>query len=327
METIIKESLNVKEHKPIDLGNINTYPLQSRGSKVNLDRVSKVYEEGSSFNTFLDSLPDILAGTAFRDVITGMARAHNRGRGIILAMGAHMVKCGLSPLINDLIHRKLVTGLAMNGAGVIHDVEFAVAGKTSEDVAEQLRDGSFGMARETAEIINEAVVRGYREGSGFGNSVGKTLSDMQPDHGDKSILVSAYTNGIPLTVHVAIGTDIVHMHAGADGASIGGASHLDFRIFCSMVKELDDGGVFINAGSAVILPEVFMKAVSVVRNLGNPLRNFTTVNLDFIRHYRPMENVVRRPVQDGGKGYHITGHHELLFPLLVAGYKEFLRRQ
>jgi hypothetical protein len=238
-------------------------------------------------------------------------------------MGAHPVKVGLNPVILDLLNRRIIGGVAMNGAGIIHDAELAMAGGTSEDVAAEIGEGRFGMAEETGRFLNAAIKEGAGDGLGLGRSVGSMLVREGFPYNRFSILARAYELGIPVTVHVAVGTDTIHFHPSVDGASIGSTSHMDFRIFARLVSRLQ-GGVFINLGSAVILPEVFLKALSLVRNLGYEVNDFTTVNMDFIKHYRPMTNVVHRPTLEGGKGYNLVGHHEIMFPLLAAAVIEGL---
>ena len=240
-------------------------------------------------------------------------------------MGAHVIKVGLNPILIDLMERSIITGIALNGAGIIHDAEVAMAGRTSEEVGEVLGSGAFGAAKETGEELNNAINKGARENAGMGEAIGQYLLDQDFPYNHLSLLATARRLDIPLTVHVAIGTDIIHIHPSADGGAIGKTSHQDFKLFCSMVADLKDGA-YLNIGSAVMLPEVFLKAVTVSRNLGHEVTNLTTVNLDFIRHYRPTVNVVNRPTQDGGKGYHITGHHELMLPLLAAGLLDILAK-
>ncbi|MCI0525813.1 MAG: hypothetical protein L0Y75_11165, partial [Acidobacteria bacterium] len=267
----------------------------------------------------LDSLPRILAADTLRSIAAAIVEARSKNRAIIWGIGGHVIKTGLAPILIDLARRGFVTAIAMNGSGIIHDFEIAVAGWTSEDVDAALGSGAFGMAEETGRLINEAIKRGVVDDCGIGESIGGALVEMKPQYADHSILRAAYHSKIPVTVHVTIGTDIVHIHPQADGAAIGRASYRDFLLFASLVRELDGGGVYLNIGSAVTLPEVFLKAVTVVRNLGHPLADFTTANFDFIQHYRPMTNVVRRPVANGlGSGFQITGHHELMIPLLAA---------
>ena len=310
-------------HEPIDLSGIKAYPLSLRKSKVSVERFADVWRPGGRFSDFLKSLPDILASADLRLVIERVVDAVSSGRNVILGMGAHVIKVGLGPVVIDLMERGVITGVAMNGAGIIHDLEVALAGRTSEDVAAGIGDGHFGMAQETAEFVNRSVAAAERDSDGLGRSVGKTIAAAGPPWEGSSILAAGYRLGIPVTVHIAVGTDIVHMHPGFDAAAAGAASHRDFRVFAGLVSALE-GGVYLNLGSAVILPEVFLKAVTLVRNLGHPLKCFTTVNMDFIQHYRPMTNVVRRPTAGGGTGIHLTGHHEIMFPLMAAGILERL---
>jgi hypothetical protein len=307
------------ELKPIDLNRTSTYPLGSRESKVNVEHLARPPERISSFTDFLDALPDVLAARDLKSVIQAIKKARAADKPVIMAMGAHVIKVGLSPIIIRMAERKTLTGLAFNGAGIIHDFEMAFSGATSEDVAKVLGEGRFGMAEETGRYLNEAINAGTARGWGIGRSVGSFLNAEKPPHLDKSILAAADRLEIPATVHVAIGTDIIHMHRSASGAGTGEGTHIDFRLFASMIAGLHEGGVYINAGSAVLLPEVFLKAITLVRNCGEELKNFTTVNLDFIQHYRPNENVVKRPTRDGGRGYRLTGHHEILIPLLAFG--------
>ena len=307
--------------KEVDLSRLRRESLRSRKSKVSLRGFAAPVRKGMTFGEFLDGLPGYLAAGDFRAVAVAIARARRQNAPVLLGIGAHFIKVGLSPLLLQGLSEGLFTGVAMNGAGVIHDTELALAGKTSEDVAERLRDGSFGMAKETARFIHAAVADGVRDGLGYGAAVGRAIAGSRAPHRDRSLLAQAWKLRVPVTVHVCLGADIVHMHPEADGAASGEASLRDFRIFCGMVCRLQ-GGVYLNVGSAVILPEVFLKAVSVARNLGKPLSRITTVNMDFIRHYRPDVNVVSRPTRAGGKGYHLIGPHEILFPLLMAAVAE-----
>ena len=307
--------------EPLSFEGLKTYSLFERPSKVSLKRLGKPLRPGLSFREFLAALPRELAAKDLLEIASSMAKALREGRLVIWGFGAHVIKVGLSPLVIDLMERGLISALMMNGACMVHDAELALAGFTSEDVAQALQDGSFGAARETGALLNEAARLG-RE-MGLGKALGKLIAEGDFPHKDLSLFARAFALGVPVTVHVAIGTDIVHIHPEADGAAIGEATFYDFRLFCRLVSRLE-GGVFFLAGSAVILPEVFLKAVSVVRNLGYPLKNFTTVNFDFIRHYRPLTNVVHRPTLSGGRGYHITGHHEILLPLLAGALLEEL---
>ncbi len=308
---------------PIDLSRLRTVRLADRNSKVSVADFARPWEQGDPFSRFLESLPDILAARDLKEVADRIGTAQSEGRPVILAMGAHPIKVGLSPLIIRWMERGILSALAMNGAGIIHDAEVAMAGRTSEDVEAELEEGRFGMAEETAVVINRAAERSARESAGLGESVGRTVLEGGFPHSDLSLTAAGARLGIPVTVHVAIGTDIVHMHPSFRADYTGEASHKDFRIFCRVVSGLERG-VFLNLGSAVILPEVFLKALSLVRNLGYPVKRFTTVNMDFIRHYRPSVNVVQRPVRQGGKGFHLTGHHEIMFPLLCAAVAERL---
>ena len=309
--------------KPMDLSEVKTYSLSDRKSKVNANDFAKRWQKGSSYRIFLDSLPDILAGGQLKSVISAMVKAHRQKRTILFGMGAHVIKVGLNPIVIDLMERRVITGVAMNGAGIIHDVELAMIGQTSEDVAAALDDGSFGMARETCDFLSDAVKSIQENTTGLGEAVGRTIIKNKLPAMDKSILAAGARLGIPVTVHVAIGTDIIHMHPEFDPRKTGIATHHDFRLFASMVANLDKG-VYLNVGSAVILPEIFLKATTLSRNLGYALEEFTTVNLDFIKHYRPLTNVLARPTAKGGQGINLVGHHEILLPLIAAGIIEQL---
>lgn len=307
--------------KPIDTGKLKTHSISERKSKVSADDFGTPWKKGGSFKEFLDSFPDILAGTDVRTVISSMTEAFLKKKTILVGMGAHVIKVGLNPVIIDLMRRRIITAVAMNGAGIIHDSEIAMTGRTSEDVAASLGDGSFGMARETGEFLNKAVKRVEEESLGLGEAVGKEITENNLPFKDKSILAAGAMLGIPVTVHVAIGTDIIHMHPGFDARATGEATHRDFLTFASVVSTLNEG-VFLNIGSSVILPEVFLKATTLARNLGHNIDTFTAVNMDFIRQYRPMTNVVGRPTAKGGKGINLTGHHEIMLPLIAAGVIE-----
>jgi hypothetical protein len=281
----------------------------------------------SSFRQFLDSLPSILAAEDLRKAVSAISEAIRNEKTVILGMGAHPIKVGLNPVIISAIERGLLSGIAMNGAGIIHDVEIALAGQTSEDVAANLGGGLFGMAYESSEFIHRAVLKAYHErGEGLGRAVGEALLMERAPHANASLLAAAARCHLPVTVHVAVGTDIIHMHPEMNGAATGALSHFDFRLFCAMVATLDNG-VFINLGSAVVIPEVFLKAVSVARNLGHPLAGLTTINMDFLPQYRPQTNVVQRPVMDRGAGISLTGHHEIMFPLLIAAVLEEIEKE
>ncbi len=313
-----------KHYDPLDPRAVKTYPLASRPSKVRLQDGARPWQAGGSFKAYLDSLPNQLAARSLREVVSEMLVARRHGKPVIWAMGAHVIKVGLSPIVVDLLERGLVTAVALNGAGVVHDFELAFAGFTSEDVEAQLAEGEFGMAEETGRILNQAVTEGVRRGLGFGQAVGEHLLDLKPPYLSQSIVAACARLALPCTVHVALGTDIIHMHPTCDGACVGAATQRDFHLLAAIVADLEGGGVYLNVGSAVLLPEVFLKALTLARNLGHRVREFVTVNLDFIQHYRPTQNVVRRPVARGGKGYALTGHHELLVPLLAAALIEGL---
>lgn len=305
--------------QPLELDGLDTYPLASRKSKVGREQLGTAVSGEASFRAFWDGLPDILAASDLRELVRRMRLAREKERGLIWGLGAHVIKVGLSPLLVDLMDRGFVSGIALNGAGIIHDFELAMVGQTSEEVADGLGEGKFGMAEETGTLLNEAIRKGVENGLGLGEAIGVLLHEQDPPHKETSLLWNAYRHAIPVTVHVAVGTDIIHMHPQASGAAIGEASLHDFKLFAGVVKELNDGGVYLNVGSAVLLPEVFLKAVSVVRNLGHPLTDFSTANFDFIRHYRPRVNVVQRPITGSGRGFEFVGHHELMLPLLIQG--------
>jgi hypothetical protein len=316
--------MSAYEKQPLDFSRLKTVPLSARGGKVKSADFAIPYEKGAGLSGWLDSLPRILAGDAFRAVANAITQAREKQRAILWGMGGHVIKCGLAPVLIDLMRRGYATGFAMNGSAAIHDFEIALAGHTSEDVEEALPDGRFGAAEETGCEMNRAISGGAREGLGMGESLGRWLDLIAPArHAASSLLLAAYRNGTPVTVHVAVGTDTPHTHPAADPAAIGETTHRDFRLFATLVAGLDGGGVYLNAGSAVVMPEVFLKAVSAVRNLDHPLAGFTTANFDFLQHYRPRVNVVERPhAKSGGKGYAITGHHELMIPLLAAALIE-----
>lgn len=303
---------------PLDLDGLDTYPLASRQSKVGREQLGKPTRADTSFRDFWEGLPDILAAKDLRELVARMKTARSRERAIVWGLGAHVIKVGLSPLLVELLDAGYVSGLALNGAGIIHDFELAMVGQTSEEVADGLGEGKFGMAEETGALLNEATRAGASSGIGLGEAVGALLDETNPPYKETSLLWNAYRLAVPVTVHVAVGTDIIHMHPEASGEAIGQTSLHDFKLFAGVVRELNGGGVYLNVGSAVLLPEVFLKAVSVVRNLGHPLTDFSTANFDFIRHYRPRVNVVQRPVTGTGKGFELVGHHELMLPLLAA---------
>lgn len=313
----------MSKYKQIDLSGIRTISIKSRKSKVAPKDFGKPVDAGKvSFKEFIDSLPDILIAKDLRALASDIAQAKSKAKPVIVMMGAHVIKVGLSPIIIDLVRRGVVTHIAMNSAASIHDVETAMWGHTSEDVAVNLLDGTFGMSRETGEFINKALVKALTESNdGYGETLAKKIIAMNGPNRSMSILAESYTNGIPVTVHAAIGTDIIHQQPSMDGAATGELSYRDFKILISSVKDLKDGGVVLNFGSAVILPEVFLKALTVARNLGFKARGFSTADFDMIRHYRPQMNVVERPTQKHGRGYSFTGHHEIMIPLLAAMVK------
>ena len=312
------------KYPEIDLSGLRTLSIGERKSKVSVADFATPHLAASGIGDFIDSLPDILAGKWIKAVIDRIVLAREHGKPVIFAMGAHVVKCGLGPIVIDLIRRGAITALAMNGAGAIHDSEIARYGETSEDVVEGMRTGMFGMARETAEFLNECAKVAQRDQLGFGESIGKALvaAGSVPPSQQVSILAAAYECNVPLTVHVSVGSDVVHMHPSADGAGIGDASLRDFRILARAMADLGGGGVLMNVGSAVVLPEVVLKAFTVLINLGNDMSGMTGVNLDFVQHYRSNQQVVARVREIGGEGIALTGHHEIMLPLIAAGIIE-----
>lgn len=302
---------------PLDFTSLNTYSLHERHSKVTVADFAQPVKPGMTVRDLIANLPKQLAGKDFPELVERIAAAVTQKRPVLVGMGAHVIKVGLAPILIDLMERGIISALALNGAGIIHDAEIAMVGRTSEEVATVLGAGAFGAARETGEVLNQAINQGAKEGIGLGDAVGNALLRQDFPFNEQSLLAQARRLGIPVTVHVAMGTDIIHIHPAADGAAIGQCSHHDFRVFCRLVSGLE-GGVYLNLGSAVLLPEVFLKALTVVRNLGHVVQRFTTANFDFIRAYRPATNVVHRPTLEGGKGFNFTGHHELMIPLLAA---------
>lgn len=308
-------------YEEFDLTGVRTYPLESRASKARVEDFARPYRKGSGIEGWLGSLPRVLAAADLLEVVERLVRARERGGGIIWGLGAHVVKTGVSPVIVDLMNRGFVSAIATNGAGMIHDFEIALAGATSEDVDEALGPGRFGMAEETGRLLNQAIADGVAQRLGLGQAVGRFLLAQRAPHHEISLFARAAALDIPITVHVALGTDIIHMHPAASGAAIGEGSLRDFRYLVSNVARLDHG-VYLNCGSAVVLPEVFLKAVALARNQGRPLADLTTVNLDFVKLYRPQTNVVERPTRGVGRGFSLTGHHEILIPLLAAALIE-----
>ncbi len=312
-----------KYFKSLDFSKVRTYPVTKRFSKVQTTLLGKKLTKGASVRAFLRGLPEILAARDLKEIAHKIADCHRKNRTVVLGMGAHPIKVGLSPLIIDFMERGIIDAIALNGAGVIHDFELAYMGETSEDVAAALKDGSFGMGEETGSFINQAIISGSVNELGIGAAVGLAINKHRLTHRKLSILATAARLGIPVTSHIAIGTDIIHMHPKADGKALGDGSLRDFRTLTSVVATLDRG-IYLNFGSAVVLPEVFLKALSLARNLGSPIGKLTTVNLDFLQHYRPLTNVVNRPTMNGGKGYNLTGHMEIMVPLLFAAVLEEL---
>ena len=309
----------------IDVSRLKTYPLKTRNSKVKVSDFSVPWRRGGSFAKFLSSLPNILAVKTLRSLATAIAQARRKGRPVIVGMGAHPTKVGLNPVLVDLMRRDIVTAMAFNGAVVIHDFELALMGHTSEEVEAEIDSGRFGMAEETGRLINQAIVEGVGKGLGIGEAVGQYILGRRKEFPNwkTSLLATGVKQNIPMTVHVAMGTDITHMHPTADGAAIGEGSLRDFRKLTAVVSKME-GGVYLNLGSAVLMPEVFLKTVTLSRNLGRSLKNITTANMDFLSHYRPLTNVVKRPTQKGGKGLSLIGHHEIMLPLLAAAVIEEL---
>jgi hypothetical protein len=309
-----------------DLNRIRTYPLKDRPSKVEVRSFGRPHVRGGSVAEFLEGLPGLLGSQNLRNLAHAIVRARDSGKPVLWGLGGHVIKTGLSPILIDLMDRGVVSGLALNGAGIIHDFEIALIGSTSEDVEEQLQQGAFGMAEETGQGINQAISDGVSGGLGIGESLGRYLAQTRPAFGSYSLLLQAYMRSIPVTVHVTLGADIIHNHPSVSPSDIGEGTHRDFRLFAGLVSGLNGGGVYLNCGSAVTMPEVFLKCVTLVRNSGALLQDFTTANLDFFQHYRPTENVVKRPVKKGGCGIAITGHHEILIPLLAAWLVELSPR-
>lgn len=311
--------MSIYDYEPINLDKINTYDLASRPSKVTVKDFAKPIEEGGSLQSFLEKLPNILAVQSIREISKAVKNAKKIDKPIIWGIGGHVVKTGLAPILIDLMERGFVTAIASNGSVLVHDTEIALVGFTSEDVDATLGEGDFGAAKETGEILNSAAKNGQLDYIGLGEAMGREVLKQKPKNADKSLLCQAYKRRIPFTAHLTIGADIGNFHASANGSALGETSHTDFKLFTSIVKEMDGGGVYLNLGSAVTMPEIFLKAITVVRNLGNSLQDITTANFDFIQQYRPSTNVVRRPTANGaGRGFSVTGHHELMIPLLAA---------
>jgi hypothetical protein len=305
--------------RPLELDGVKTYPLASRNSKVNLNDFAKPLSDDSSLQDFLDHLPNVLAVRSLRQIAARIKHARELKKPIIWGIGGHVIKTGLAPIIVDLMKRGYVSAIAANGSVLVHDSEIAMVGSTSEDVDATLSEGVFGGAEETAQLLNNAARDGANDQLGLGESVGRALLARDPKHHGYSLLCNAYDSRIPFTAHITIGGDIAHFHPNFDGAALGATTHTDFRLLAELVRQMNGGGVYLNVGSAVVLPEVFLKCVTLVRNLGHPFSDITTANFDFIQSYRPLTNVVRRPTENGaGHGYSIIGHHEINIPLLAA---------
>lgn len=305
-------------YKPVDLNKVKLQSIKQRKHKVRIADFGKVPKSSNpSLSAFLDSLPNILAAKDFREIVKAIVTAYRKKKPVIVMLGGHTIKCGIAPFIIDLMEKKVITAVAMNGSTSIHDFEIGYYGETSEQVSETLDKGTFGMVKETGSLMHQAITEGLITGVGLGRALGNKLIEIKAKNKLQSILATAAKLDIPVTVHVAIGTDTIHQHPEVDGAALGESSLLDFRLLTDVVKDLGNGGVVLNIGSAVILPEVFLKVLTIARNLGYPVRNFSTANFDMQQHYRPQVNVVQRPIHLGGKGYSITGHHELMIPLLV----------
>jgi len=316
-----------KTYRPIDLADIKTYSIRTRDNKVNVEEhFAAAPRAGMLFGEFFDSLPHLLGADQLRGVVEAVVRAREAGRPVIAALGGHVIKCGLQPVLKKLIEEEIITAVAMNGSGAIHDYEVSLVGATSEDVGAVLHSGDFGFAEETGGGMNRALQAAIESEQGFGEAIGRSILAADHPFADSSLLASCVRADIPATVHVAIGTDIIHQHPAADGAVIGEMTFRDFRLLTSVVADLGQGGVWLNFGSAVILPEVFLKALSIAQNLGHQVEDLTTANFDMIQHYRPLQNVVKRPTSSGGRGYTITGHHEINIPLLAAAVLDRLQR-
>lgn len=308
----------------LNLNKVKTYSIKARYSKVRKEDFAQAPGRGKSFSSFYNSLPNILKAKDIRAIVKAIVEARRRRKSVIFMAGAHVIKCGLNPVLIELMKRKIITCIALNGAGIIHDFELAFQGRTSEDVTENLKSGKFGMGRETAEFINQAVVEGVADGLGLGAAVARKISTAKLPHKNLSLLYNAYKHKVPVCVFVAIGTDIIHQHPSFNAGFTAEGSQRDFVRLTEEIARLNNGGVVLNFGSTVIMPEVFLKALNLSRNLGSTVKNFTTANFDMLHHYRPRENVVTRPVASGGNGYYIIGHHEIMLPLLAQAVMEKL---
>jgi deoxyhypusine synthase len=312
----------LKSFPMLNLKKIKRYSIKKRASKVHKGDFALKPVKAKSFSAFLDSLPNILKAKDLRAVSADIVSARKRNKGVIFMAGAHVIKCGLSPVLIELLEKKIITCICLNGAGIIHDFEVAYQGKTSEDVTVNLKDGKFGMGKETADFLNSAVREGVKAGFGLGYAVANKMATAALAHKDLSLIYNAYLHKVPVCVFVGIGTDIIHQHQSFDAASTGVGSLRDFHILVENIRSLNQGGVVLNFGSAVLLPEVFLKALNLARNLGNKVKDFTSANFDMLYQYRAAQNVVSRPVLSGGKGYYIIGHHEIMFPLLAQSVIE-----
>ncbi|BCR05184.1 hypothetical protein DESUT3_22530 [Desulfuromonas versatilis] len=307
-----------KKYHPLDIAKIKTYSIHTRDNKVNIkEHFAKPLKAGLSFGEFFDSLPRLLGADSLRGVVDAVVGAREKGRPVVLAMGGHVIKCGLQPVLKSLIEADVITAVAMNGSAAIHDFEVSLVGATSEDVGAVLHSGDFGFSEETGGGMNRILKEGLAKGIGFGEAIGRRILEGEHPHREHSLLAACVQKGIPVTVHVALGTDIIHQHPEADGAVTGEMTFRDFRLLSSVVADLGNGGVWLNVGSAVLMPEVFLKALSIAQNLGYHVENFSTANFDMQQHYRPLQNVVKRPTSGGGKGFTITGHHEINIPLFA----------
>lgn len=309
----------MKDYRPVDLKNVTTYSIATRDNKVNVgEHFARPPRANMTFGDFFDTLPRLLGADSLRGVVDAVVQARSKGRPVVLALGGHVIKCGLQPVLKRLIEAEVITAVAMNGSASIHDFEVSLVGATSEDVGAVLHTGDFGFSEETGGGINRALKAAMAQGIGFGEAIGRCIVDGEHPYRDYSLLAACVEKRIPVTVHVAIGTDIIHQHPEFDGAVTGEMSARDFRLLTSVVADLGDGGVWLNVGSAVLLPEVFLKALSIAQNLGYHVDGFSTANFDMIQHYRPLQNVVKRPTSGSGKGYTITGHHEINIPFFAA---------
>ena len=312
----------MSRYRQLDISKVRTYSARIRESKVQSDLEAKPLRAGMSVRQFLQSLPEVMKAQELAAIAKAVVQAREEGKPVLAMLGGHVIKTGCAPVLAQLMQQGFITHIAGNGSTAVHDIELELVGQTSEDVAAQLEDGSFGMAFEVADAINAGAITAFRDGLGLGEALGLSVCQAQQQNIARSLIAKAYLHKIPFTIHVALGTDIVHQHPSANGSAIGDASMRDFRILANTVSQLGDGGVVLNFGSAVIMPEVFLKALAVARNLGYPVHGFTTANLDMLQHYRPTVNVVQRPVLGSGKGYALTGHHEIMIPLLAVSIYE-----